>query len=196
MDTSPQYDYVPMNDPGFNQAYMNPMPPMYPAPQDANIASMRWTPDNLIIELYHILGGYEIKVVDGVVTKFKQKNKKEFINDRGLEMLSAIIQANVNPHVSLTRLEKAEADELVRQTLYDVIETLTVNQEEYGILNMGDMNVVKTTIFTLVYCQIMRTVEGHESKNFRTQTMEQTSTMNTGQQQKGGLWSSLFGKNK
>ena len=164
------------------------MPPMF-QPQDSNIASMRWEGQNIINELYKILGGYDVKTdKDGnIVYERKNKFHRAFINDEGLEALSAIIQSNVNPYVSLTNIELENANELIRQILYDITECIITKQEEYGIKDISDANIIYNVIKSLVYCQVMRAVNGHESRNFRTQTTEQTMTQNNQLQQKGGL---------
>lgn len=194
-DTQPVYQEIPMNDnfylpPPSSMGYMPSMPQ-----QDATIANMRWNPDRIIVELYRILGGYDVKVDDEGNVKYIRRNPKIVpkINDVGLEAIASMIQSNVNPVTALSKISEENAQELYRQTMYDISGIMTINVEEYGIKDK-DLALICLLIKQIFFMQVNRAVDGHESKNFRTQTMEQNTTMNQAQQQKGGLWNTLFGR--
>jgi hypothetical protein len=148
---------------------------------------MRWESDELINRLYEILGGYEMTTDSTGQPRYIRRNKDvlPMINDHGLDTIAGIVRSTVNPVVSLSNVEIDYANELVRQTLYTVSETLLRNQSEYGI-NDGNIDIIYSHIKTLVFMQVMRAVNGHESKNFRTQTLEQNVTQNTNKPAQGG----------
>lgn len=173
--------------------------PMPYIQDQSTIAGMRWNGDQLVFQLYKLLGDYEIKINDDGTQTFERMNVKSSpkVNDEGLQSLMAIIQSVINPSVSLTKVEDYEAKELIKQNLVSIAGDICLNQEQWGITD-ANRSVVMTIIKNIVFSQIKRAVEGHESANFRTQTFEQNVQQNLNQsnQNTGGFsfWKPMSNK--
>lgn len=184
---------------------MQPMPPMQaPMPfgghDQSTIAGMRWNGDTLIFQLYKLLGDYEIKINDDGTQNFERinMNVEPKINDQGLQAIMSVIQSVVNPSVSLTKIEDYEAKELIRQTLTALAIDITLNQDLWAIKE-ENKNVIMNITKNIVFSQIKRAVEGHESTNFRTQTYEQNVQQSLQQNNANSgfsFWKPLLNKTK
>lgn len=186
---------------------MQMMPPMMPmqAPipmshEQSTIAGMRWNGDMLIFQLYKLLGDYEIKINDDGTQTFERinMNTKPKINDQGLQAIMGIIQSVVNPSVSLTKIEDYEAKELIKQTLTNLAQDIVMNQELWEISD-ENRNVIMSITKSVVFSQVKRAVEGHESTNFRTQTYEQNVQQSLQQSNNNGgfsFWKPMLNRNK
>jgi hypothetical protein len=139
----------------------------------STIAGMRWNGDQLILQLYKLLGDYDVKVdTNGQYTFERLGTVRPRINDEGLQAIMSIIQSNVNASVSLSNITNDDANTLVRQTCIAVAVELTYNQYEWGITD-SNKSIIMSVIKSIVFNQQKRAVEGHESQNYRTQTFEQ-----------------------
>jgi len=185
------------NDPNF----MPVMPMQAPMPynQDqSTIAGMRWNGDVLVMQLYKLLGDYEIKINDDGTQTFERVNikAKQKINDEGLQAIMGLIQSAITPNVSLSKYDEESANEITRQVMTRLAIDLVLNKEAWGISNDNIsiiQNIVKITIFT----QVRRAVEGHESQNFKTTTLEQNvqqTLQQNGQSSGFSFWKPMFNR--
>lgn len=150
----------------------------YPGQMSETIASMRWESDPLVHQLYRMLGGYEITLDSQNQLVRKRDGKvKPLMNDVGIERVISLIRGLVNPVTALSNIDDEEANELIRQVLYDFILDLVNNKERWSIED-GDMHTVMSIVKSIVFMQLKRAVGGHESTNFRTQTFEQNMQQN------------------
>lgn len=172
--------------------FYQPQPPS----QDATISSMRWEAQKLILDMYEVLGGYHfVNTGDGEVKPVRRNEKiKPKMNDEGIESMISIIQSKVNPISSLTNIDDMEANLIIRQTLYMIIKHLLYNQERYQI-DDGDLELIMDNLKGIVFFQVKRAVGGHESRNYRTQSIEQSQSLTTENKNKQG-WSLIPGGRK
>jgi hypothetical protein len=153
---------------------------------NSSIAAMRWNGDAFILQLYKVLGDYDVRVNDDGTYTFKRNtNARPRINDDGLQAIISIVQASVNPFVALSNITNEEANDLIRSCLLDTASEIAANQEAWGI-DDSNKTVIMTMLKPLVFNQIKRSVEGHESLNFRTQTFEQNVQQQYTQNQPSG----------
>lgn len=150
------------------------------------IASMRWESDPMIINLRIRLGGYvAVADKDGSTLLKRQEGISPMVNDLGIDRFVAIIHGVVNPVVALSNIDDSEANTLIRQILYSIIFDMVYNKERFGIHD-GDMRAVASVMKSIVFMQVKRPVAGHEAKNFRTQTIEQSLNQNMNMPQQRG----------
>ena len=187
----------------YEQAPPMPIPSQFPmqgpggfaSAMSDTIASMRWESDPLIHQLYRTLGGYEISINENndVVRKRDPKHKP-LMNDRGIERMIALVRGMVNPVTALSNIDDEEANEIIRQVLYRIIIDLVLNQELWQV-DTSDRSTIMSVMKVLVFMQVKRAVGGHESQNYKTQTLEQNLQSNINQQQVGNSWFP-FGRQK
>lgn len=178
----PQYQPVMQTSP-MSQGMMN-------SQVSDTIASMRWEVDPLVFQLYRMLGGYEVTINEKNEIVKKRDNKVQpLMNDFGIERVISLVRGVVNPVTSLSNIDDEEANELIRQVLYAFIVDLCLNQERWDVHD-GDKHTIMSIVKSVVFMQYKRSVGGHESHNFRTQTFEQNvqQSYNQPQQQSGGLF--------
>lgn len=177
-----------MND----SAYMG--VPGVPRTEDDNIMRRRWESEQLIDSLFLLLAGHERKVVAGEVKLLPVADAARIMNIEGAKRVIQVVRAFVNPVVSLSRLEDADARELFYNSYMATIEALVEEKERYGIETNADFEFISATIQPLIFAQVMRAVDGWEGKNSKTQYAEgenrQTVT------QGGGFKLPGFGGNK
>lgn len=145
--------------------------------ENSTIAGMRWNGDLLVLQLYKLLGNYDINILDDGTQVFARLKKdgveiKPKINDEGLQSVLGVIQAVVNPYVSLSNIRDDEANQLIKIILENVVIDIALNQEYWEIID-ENKTVIVNTLYPVVFSQIKRSVEGWEGNNFKTQTFEQ-----------------------
>lgn len=181
------------------QPVMQPQPiPVggYPGMISDTIASMRWEVDPLVHQLYRMLGGYEISINENnEIVRKRDKNIRPLMNDVGIERVISLVRGAVNPVTSLSNIDDEEANEIIRQLLYDFVIDLCINQDIWGVQD-GDRRTVMSIVKSIIFMQYKRAVSGHESHNFRTQTFEQNVQQSYSQPQNnnGGLFGIFRGR--
>ena len=159
---------------------------MTPPSNEANIASMRWESQQIVYELYKVLGGYEVNVnADGTIKFYREGTDKPKINDDGIKSIVSMIRSVVNPSVVLSNIDDEDANELIRQLLYALMRHLVYNYKRFEI-DEGDIGHIFNIVKPIVFSQVKRSVGGHESLNFHTQTLEHNIQQHSTQGQQGG----------
>lgn len=167
-----------------------PMPQNYgmsPTMRDnSTIAGMRWNGDQLTLQLYKLLGGYDVKILDDGTYRFERINGAiPKINDDGIQALMSIIQSSINPFVSLSNINDDEANELIRQILIDCACDLVLYKDEWEVKDTN-LNTIMSILKNIIFNQQKRAVNGWEGSNFRTQTFEQNVQQQYTQNQNNG----------
>jgi hypothetical protein len=176
-----------MDDPQLQQQpppQMMQMPMNYPNPYDtAAIAHLRWKDDESIAELKQQLGGFITIVNENGEVKSIKTNNTPLMNERGVNDIISQIKIIKQPGMALTLYEESHAYELERQVLNTIARIITTNRKEYDINNTADLYTIRNIVTPIIDAEIHRAINGHESKNFRTETVEQTvkqdQTMNS-----------------
>jgi len=156
------------------------------------IASMRWESDPMIVNIRIRLGGYvPTATQDGQTLLQRPVGVDPMVNDVGIDRFIAVISGVVNPTVALTNIDDEEANTLIRQILYSLVFDMVYNKDRFDIHD-GDMRTVLSVMKSIVFNQLKRPVSGHEAKNFRTQTVEQSLNQNMNNPQpKGSLFNPM-----
>lgn len=135
-----------------------------PQSQDAQIVSLRWEAQQLIHDLYRVLGGYEFQQNgDSVIPRKRNPNAKCLMNDDGIEAMLSVILCAVNPVMSLSNFDDEEANKLIRQTCNMISVHLNVKHKQYKVKH-EDIPLIMNNIRMLVFAQIKRPVGGHETR--------------------------------
>lgn len=145
--------------------------------ENSTIAGMRWNGDILVLQLYKLLGNYDINITEDGTQIFERMKKNGLevspkINDEGLQSILGVIQAVVNPYVSLSNIRDDEANQLIKIILENIVIDIALNQEFWEIRE-ENKTVIINTLYPVVFSQIKRSVDGWEGNNFKTQTFEQ-----------------------
>lgn len=147
--------------------------------QDGTIANLRWKDNETINYVEEILGGYkEILQPDGTVIKMRPDYFKPKINDDGLTSVVSFLKSHINPQIALSNFSDGYGMVLIKQQLDSFACHLALNQDRFGIPK-GDMGLIMSLVRPIIFAQIMRAVDGHESANFRTQSLEHNVQQNT-----------------
>lgn len=139
----------------------------------AAIAHLRWKDDEITTYILEVLGGCE-RIDDGNGMIVLRQVHTPIMNDEGIRRVIAFIKSLINPTVALSNIDETKANVLIRQNLHNFARIIATHKDEYGIKQTGDLYLIKDIIKTYTYSQLYRSVNGHESKNFRTETIEQT----------------------
>lgn len=155
--------------------------------ENPTIMEMRWEAQNLMLQLWAQLAGRVPMVVEGKPYLVKETPTiKSLMNDIGARDIINIVRGMVNSPVSLSNIKSDAADIIYRQVTVSIISAININQDKYEIDGVAEMHVICASIFPILYCQINRAVNGHESKNSRTQTQEvKQESMSTNKTQGG-----------
>jgi hypothetical protein len=164
------------------------------------VLSMRWESYQLLSDVKKILTGMvdmPYQLPDGT-TSFRTvkmfPNVKPIINEVGAENLMIILQAFLNPSVALSNIDETTARTLIRQTMNEVDLAINMNQTEWEIENTAAMGIIISAVRPLVTCQIYRAVNGHESRQSKTQTQEIKQDSTNTQRTSGGFSLNPFSK--
>lgn len=146
--------------------------PSTPRAEDDNIMRRRWESEQLIDSLFLLLSGHERKIVGGQVKLLPVEDAAQLMNTEGAKRLIGVVRAFVNPVLSLSRLEDADARELFYSSFMATVEALVEEKDRWGIKHDADLEIIRAIIQPLIFGQVMRAVEGWEAKNSKTQYSE------------------------
>jgi hypothetical protein len=118
------------------------------------------------------------------------------MNVLGADRFIARVRSEVNQISALSNTDDSEANMLICQDLDEFTIDLCLNQFKWGV-DFADMQGLEDMHKNIVFMQFKRSVGGHESRNFRTQSFEQNvqQSFNQPTQSRGGLFG-LFGNNQ
>lgn len=169
---------------------------------NSTIASLRWNGDALIFQLYKLLGDYDIEILEDGSQIFKRRKingveVKPKINDEGLNAIISMVQANVNPYVSLSKIRDDEANTLIYQILCHIAKELSINKKNWDV-SIENMSFIMLILKPIIFAQIKRPVDGWEGTNFKTNAFEQNVRQDFTQNNPQGGFSfwKPFGSNK
>lgn len=179
-------DAIPWN--GFN---MSPVP----FNNDAGIMEMRWEANKLKLELWQQLAGRVPKVEgDDVFLVRENPTVKPPMNDEGASSCIQVVMGYVNPVVSLSNISDEEANSLASNALKSLAAALVLKGDEWEIRSDADRKLIFESVKPIIFCQIKRSVGGHESKQSRTTTNEIKQDSTQTNKTSGGLFGSFGGK--
>jgi hypothetical protein len=170
-----------------------------PLRNDDNIMRRRWESEELIDSLYLLLAGYERIHEEGKVKLRARDDVPSIMNKEGAGRVITVVRSFINPVVSLSRLSDEDARQLFYNCYNSVMEAVVLNAKEWGMtdengnIKDADLEIVKATIQPLIFSQIMRSVDGWEAKNAKTDYLEQTGNQRTVSESRDGFRLPRFG---
>jgi hypothetical protein len=173
-------------------------PPMYGSnhhSDNSTIAELRWKDHDLVAYVEEVLGGYQqFMDENGRVMKQRPDNFVPQVNDVGLSGITSFLRAHMNASIVLSNFDETKANILIKQQLDSFCEWLSINQERFEI-NSKDLGHIVSLIRPIVFAQVYRSVGGHETRNFHTQSFEQNVQQHsTMQNTQPGFWPWSKGK--
>jgi len=169
-----------------------------PDKDDTSLMELRWQSKQFISNLLRQLSFYVFKEIKGkeyIVPMNKAVVGKPLINIRGALDVINIISSYANPMVSLSIMKDADSRQLWENTMLAVQGSLVENHDVYDCVSKSDKDMVMAMVKNITFHQAMRPVGGHESRNSRTNIVEQTQSSVAEQKITGGGFS-LFKSNK
>lgn len=137
------------------------------------IMSMRWESKDLMQQLWRNLAYVDYQTINGqVVLQQNSGLGKPPLNMTGAKAVINMIQSVVNPVVSLSKIHQDQALTLVRHITYTIMRMLVINANEYGCDSRVEKEMVIQIVKNVVFAQLMRPVNGHESTHSRINLVE------------------------
>lgn len=157
-----------------------------PGQADISLAEKRWESDDLEWNIAKILGMRMARDNNGNIEYVPIPGTTPIMNQEGVHTVIMTIRTHVNPVVVLSKLDDEEAKVMIRQANDDLMELLVLEQENFG-LKSEKLNFVYGCLRNLIRAQIMRARDGHESKNNKTQIVEQSGHSVSETRNQGGF---------
>jgi len=170
--------------PEYNQLWNN---------QD-NIMSMRWENKELITQLWMSLTYRVPQTINGEPLLVKIIDGKPPINYIGARAIVSLVQSVVNTVGSLSKITEEHAMLLLRHTKKSLRRLIVINSEEYECDSRAKQQQILQIVENVVFLQLMRAVNGHESRQSATQIVERKDEGSYRQETKGSGWG--FGRKK
>lgn len=166
--------------------YQMPYGGIMPGQNDVSLAEKRWESDDLEWNIAKILGMRMAVDKNNNIEYIAIPGVKPIMNQQGVHTVIMTIRTHVNPVVVLSKVSDEEAKIMIRQANDDLMELLLLEHENYD-LREEHINYVYGCMRNLLRAQVMRARDGHESKNNKTQIMEQTGHSFSETKQAGGF---------
>lgn len=168
------------------------------ASDESNIMKLRWQSDELTKQLWKNLAYMEVQHEKGkaYLRSTIPENAKETIkppmNVEGARMVINIVESMVNPVVSLSKTHQDQSMLILAHIKQAVRREIAVNIKKYGITSRSKAQSILQTVETLALFQLMRPVNGHESKQAQTKYIDKNET-GTYTTSNGSSWSPFSG---
>lgn len=149
---------------------------------EASIMSMRWEAKDLIAQLWKNLAYMELTYKDGkayltsIIPEGEEQRVKPPINAQGARAIINIVQSVVNPVVSLTKIHQDQALILLSHIKRLTRRLVCIKGKEYGCERRIDKHLVLQIVENICFTQLMRAVNGHESKQARTTYLDRNES--------------------
>lgn len=162
---------------------------------NATVMEMRWESPEFIASLWRIFAGRVPMVIDGQAYLVRENPTiRAPMNDVGASRMIQVVRGFVNPVVSLSNISDDEAGLLFNYCMKGVVTAMILNQEEYEIANEAEMQLITSALYPILFAQIKRAVNGHESRQSKTQTQEIKQESMSTQRTSGGFSLNPFSK--
>ena len=128
-------------------------------------------PDKILDDLELRLRGYKRKY-DGTLVK----SGLPLMNDNGVMAMVAYTSSVVNQNTIMSAYKKEQISKLMTQFMEVLVNDLTLNWREYGIINKSYLDLIANMIMNCVFPAYNRALEGGERRFLGTTTIENIST--------------------
>ena len=171
--------------------------PQQPTQQEDTILQRRWESADLIDSLWLLLAGKERYSDNGQIKLRDSPGVKALMNQEGASRVIQVVRSGfVNPVMSLSSLADEDARTLFYASYTSLIEAIVLNQTEWGVNSDADLKIIHATLLPLLFAQVMRPVNGFEARNTKPQISENTGSINSTTETRGGFKIPGFGGNK
>lgn len=150
-----------------------------------NIMSMRWENKELITQLWMQLTYRVPQTINGESVLVKVVDGKPPINYVGARAVVSLVQSCVNTVGSLSKITEEHAMTLLRHSKRALRRLIVINQEQYECNERAQMQQILQIVENLLFLQLMRAVNGHESRQSATQIVERKDEGSYRQETKG-----------
>lgn len=153
------------------------------------IMSLRWEGGQLVEQLWKGLANMKVETYGNKTFLVPIYGDATFppINHRGAAAIINMVESVVNPVVSLSKISEDKANVLTAHIKSNMRHMVIMNEEEYEIFTTSSKEYVLQIVENIVYAQLMRAVNGHESQHSRTNLMEHREEGSYTQQSRGGF---------
>lgn len=159
-----------------------------------NIMSMRWENKELISQLWMQLTYRTPQTINGESVLVKVVDGKPPINYIGARSIVSLVQSVVNTVGSLSKITEEHAMLLLRHTKKSLRRSIVINNHEFECDERSKQQQILQIVENIVFLQLMRAVNGHESRQSATQIVERKDEGSYRQETKGSGWG--FGKRR
>lgn len=130
-----------------------------------NIMQMRWETRQLISQLWRGLANRTYAEIDGRAYLVPVGTKKDaLMSDEGANELINLLLSKINPVIALSNLRMEDARMLWQQSMKSVLKVIVLEEERYGCKNVSKKRLIMSIVKDLMFSQLMRAVDGHESE--------------------------------
>lgn len=156
-----------------------------------SIMRMRWENRELIDQLWAALAHRTTRTFNGKPylvreTYVSGKVTQPPINAEGAKAVINVVLSVVNTVGSLSKIHQEHAMVLVRQSWIEIEDMLILNQDVFECYGRDKINMVLGIVNRIVFLQLMRAVQGHESQQSRTNLVEKRGEESYTMESKGG----------
>ncbi len=102
-----------------------------------------------------------LEEIDGKVIRWG----KPMMNETGIEHMKYILISMVNQGTILSHLEDFQIGKIMENFGNDLVDDLTINCQNYGIINKTDLDIINDTILITIYLALNRSL-GQNEKNW------------------------------
>lgn len=112
------------------------------------------------------------------------------MNRMGISAMSFILNAHINQNIILSHLDNPEIKKLMEIIQNDLVDDLTLNWKEYGVMNKSDLDIINNAVLVNIYIALKR-AEGQNEKNWlgKISVENISSAPRISGQKKDGFWS-------
>ena len=129
-------------------------------------------PDKILDDLELRLRGYKRKF-DGTLIK----SGLPLMNENGVMAMIAYTSSIVNQNTIMSAYKKEQIAKLMTQFMEVLVNDLTLNWREYGIVNKSYLDLIANMIMNCAFPALNRALEGGERRFLGTTTIENISSM-------------------
>ena len=163
-------------------------PQMFEQVQQAQAVLVEQTNPKKVVEMIilRLMGVKKLPNGEEVpISKFS----KPKMNEKGIEKISFILDSHINQNVILSHLDTAQIGNIMKHLSEDLVDNLSLNWREYGIVDKTDLDDINNSILVNIYVALKR-AEGQNEKNWLGKiSIEQISGMPRFQgKKKEGFW--------
>jgi len=161
-------------------------PQMYDQMQQTQAVMVEQTnPKRIVEDVMLRLRGLE-RQPDGTLVRIAEPK----LNKMGQENVWFILDSHINQNVILSHLELKEIRMMIENLSSDLVDDLSLNWKEYGIIKKTDLDVINNSILYNIFLALKR-AEGQGEKNWLSKISVEniTSASRLPQMKKEGFWS-------